>query len=246
MWAVSVSEIASDVFLVGGTDVNWVLLREGRDLTLIDSGYPGDRGRLEASIEEIGRRPEDVRAVLLTHAHIDHLGGAAHFAERYRTPVYTDSAEVPHAHRDYLEQAGPLDVAKNIWRPGVLPWLTRITRVGALSRAGVASAQPFPTDGPLDLPGRPVPVSTHGHTAGHVAYHLRALGVVATGDELCTYHAATRRHGPQVAPAFFSDRDLEPALNVLAGVDADVIAPGHGPVLHRPLADAVREARASS
>ena len=239
----AVVEVAPDVFLGTGTDVNWVLLREGSDLTLIDSGYRGDRGRLHASIRELGCRPEDVRAVLLTHGHVDHISSANHFTESYGTPVYTDPTEVPHVHRDYLEQAGPLDVAANLWRPGVLPWLARVVRAGAMSRAGVPSAQPFPNEGALDLPGRPVPVPTHGHTSGHVVYHLPAAGVVATGDELCTYHAATRHRGPQVAPKFFSDRELGPALDALAALDADVIAPGHGEVLRRPLADAVCEAR---
>ncbi|MCW2657606.1 MAG: Metallo-beta-lactamase, partial [Jatrophihabitans sp.] len=35
-------EAAEGVFLVRGTDVNWILLRDGRELTLVDSGYPGD------------------------------------------------------------------------------------------------------------------------------------------------------------------------------------------------------------
>jgi hypothetical protein len=37
-----VLEVADNVFLVGGTEVNWVVLRDGTDLTLVDAGYPGD------------------------------------------------------------------------------------------------------------------------------------------------------------------------------------------------------------
>jgi hypothetical protein len=37
-------EVADDVFLVGGTEVNWVLLRDGAEVTLVDAGYPGDAG----------------------------------------------------------------------------------------------------------------------------------------------------------------------------------------------------------
>src|SRR4051794_5579186 len=120
--AQQVDEVADDVFLGCGTEVNWVLLREGTDVTLIDSGYPGDTARVESSIRAIGRRPEDVRAVLITHAHVDHIGGVNHFAERYGAAVYTGATEVRHAHRDYLEQASPKDVVTNLWRPGLWPW----------------------------------------------------------------------------------------------------------------------------
>jgi glyoxylase-like metal-dependent hydrolase (beta-lactamase superfamily II) len=239
----SVSEVAPDVFLVSGTDVNWVLLREGNDLTLIDSGYPGDLARVLDSVREIGGRPEDVRAVLLTHAHVDHLGAANFFAERHGVPVYTDATEAKHARREFLEQASPLDVAANLWRPGVVPWLSRVMRVGVTKKVSIPTAQPFPDDGALDLPGRPVPVPTRGHTSGHTTYLVPSVGAIATGDELVTWHAVTRHRGPHVLPTFFSHGDSSKALDAFDGLDADIILPGHGPALRRPLADAVRRAR---
>ena len=240
---VTVTEVAPDVFLVAGTDVNWVLLREGIDVTLIDSGYPGDRERVLDSIREIGRRPEDVRAVLLTHAHVDHMGAANHLHDTYGTPIYTDAIEAKHARREFLEQASPLDVAANLWRPGVVPWLSRVIRVGVTKKVSIPSAQPFPTEGALDLPGRPVPVPTRGHTSGHTTYLIPAAGAIATGDELVTGHAVTRHTGPHVLPAFFCHGDSAEALDAFDGVAADVILPGHGKVLRQPLADAVRAAR---
>jgi glyoxylase-like metal-dependent hydrolase (beta-lactamase superfamily II) len=240
---VAVTEVVPGVFLCAGTDVNWVLLRDGTDLTLIDTGYPGDLDRVIASIGEIGCRPEDVRAVLLTHAHVDHMGAANHFAQRYSVPVYTDETEARHARREFLEQASRLDVAKNLWRPGVAPWLSRVMRVGVTQDVRIPTAQAFPTDGPLDLPGRPVPVPTRGHTSGHTTYLIPAAGAVATGDELVTWHAVTRHRGPHVLPDFFSHGDSAKAIDVLATLDAEVILPGHGTALHRPIADAIREAK---
>ena len=244
--AARVVEVAPDVFFARGTDVNWILLREGEDVTLIDSGYPGDTGRVEASLRAIGRRPEDVRAVLITHAHIDHIGGVNHFHDRYGAAVYTDAVEVEHAHRERLEQASPLDVAANLWRPGVLPWLSRVMRVGVLKDVAVPAAEPFPTTGALDLPGHPVPVPTRGHTSGHTAYLLPAVGAVATGDELVTAHAVLRGTGPRVLPAFFNHGDPVAAIGALEGLDADLVLPGHGDPLRRPIAEAVAEARARS
>jgi glyoxylase-like metal-dependent hydrolase (beta-lactamase superfamily II) len=77
-----VREVADGIFHVRGTEVNWYLIREGDDLTLVDSGYPGDLERVEESVRVLGRAPADVRAVLLTHAHVDHMGAAQHFAEQ--------------------------------------------------------------------------------------------------------------------------------------------------------------------
>lgn len=240
---VSVNEVAPDVFFCRGTEVNWYLVRDGSDLTLIDTGYPGDLGRVEASVRAIGGRPEDVHGILLTHAHVDHIGAANHFHDRYGARVYADPTEVRHAHREYLEQAGPLDVAKNLWRPGMWPWLNRVLRVGATRKISIPGAEPFPNDGALDIPGRPVPVPTRGHTSGHTAYLLPNLGAILTGDELVTAHAALRDEGPQVLPAFFSHGDRVAAIAALEGLDADLILPGHGEPLHRSIGAAVREAR---
>jgi glyoxylase-like metal-dependent hydrolase (beta-lactamase superfamily II) len=238
-----VVEVAHDVFLGRGTDVNWVLIRAGDDVTLIDTGYPGDVAKVEDSVRAIGRRPEDVRAVLITHAHIDHIGAVNHFHERYGAAVYTDETEVAHAHRDYLEQASRTDVIANLWRPGMAAWLVRVSRAGVTKNVVVPSAQPFPNAGPLDLPGRPVPVPTPGHTSGHTAYLLPEVGAIVTGDGLVTAHPALRGDGPQVLPAFFNHGDPVRGLASLEDLDADLVLPGHGDPLHRPIADAVREAR---
>jgi glyoxylase-like metal-dependent hydrolase (beta-lactamase superfamily II) len=240
-----VSEVADGVFRVRGTEVNWYLVREGDGVTLVDAGYPGEVADVEESVRAIGSRPEDVRAVLLTHAHVDHMGAAQHFADRYGACVLTDEVEARHAHREFVEQAGPLDVMKNIWRPGVLPWLTRVMRVGAAKDVRIPAAQPFPAAGELDVPGRPVPVATRGHTSGHTCYYLPSVGAVCTGDELATAHAVSRRTGPQLLPAFFQHRDTRDAVLPLAELDADLILPGHGEPLRMPLADAVATARAA-
>ncbi|MDT3397383.1 MBL fold metallo-hydrolase [Streptomyces sp. B1866] len=242
-----VTEVTKDVFCAGGTDVNWILLREGTDLTLIDSGWIGDVAVLEASIRSLGRRPEDVRGVLLTHAHVDHVGGLNHLHDTYGVPVYMNPREVPHARREHLEQATAMDVARRSWRPNVFAWGLRIARAGAFTHVAVEHARPFPGDGPLDLPGRPVPVACHGHTSGHSAYHLPAAGAVATGDALITGHAISRLTGPQLLPAYFTHApgEARASLDAVAALDADIVLPGHGRPWHGAVADAVAAARAA-
>lgn len=241
----TVEQVADGVFHVRGTEVNWYLLKDGTDLTLIDAGYPGDVDRLLASIEEVGCRPQDVAAVLLTHAHVDHMGAVNHLHDAHGTPVWMDPVEVPHARRERLEQAGPVDVVKQLWRPGVLPWSLRISRAGGAREVRLAHAEPFPHDGELDLPGRPVPVATHGHTSGHSAYLMPGVGAVATGDGLITGHGVSRVSGPQLIPGWFDHAPTDPydGLVPLEQLDADLLLPGHGEPMQIPLRDAVSEAR---
>lgn len=238
-------EVAPGVFRVSGTDVNVAILRDGADLTLIDGGYPGDVSAVERAIRSLGRRPEDVRAMLLTHAHVDHMGALVDFHRRFGIPVLTDPIEVSHARRDRLEQATATDFLPILHRHGVLPWLLRVARVGATRSVSIDDPRPVVAGVPLDLPGAPVPVPTHGHTSGHTAFHLPQHGVIVTGDALVTAHPLSQHRGPQLLPTVFDHGPGDPraALDQLAGLDAEVIVPGHGPTARLPIAAAVDQAR---
>ncbi|MBP2471464.1 glyoxylase-like metal-dependent hydrolase (beta-lactamase superfamily II) [Crossiella equi] len=239
------TEVAENVFAVTGTDVNFLVVREGTDLTLVDTGWAGDKDLVEHAIRGLGHKPQDVRAVLLTHAHLDHVGALNHLRARYGIPVYTHPAEVPHAHREFLQQASPLDIISRAWRPSVLTWALRIVRAGALKEVEVPHAQAFPTEGALDLPGHPVPVPTPGHTAGHSAYLFPGAGVLATGDALVTAHPTSRVRGPQLLPGFFTHdaAGAVSALEAIGAAEADVLVPGHGPVWRGEMAEAAKLAR---
>lgn len=239
-------QVADEVFTIAGTDVNMVLLREGRDLTLIDAGWYGDAGRIEAAIEALGHRPEDIRAVLLTHAHLDHVGALNHLQAKYGIPAYTSQLEVAHAKGEVHESATPVDVVKRLTDRATCGWALRITRAGGLRKNPVPHIQPFPSEGALDLPGRPVPVPTPGHTSGHSAFHVPAAGAVATGDTLVTAHPTSKYQGPQVLPRFFnhSTPDTVLALGALESLAADLVLPGHGRPYAEGISRAVAQARA--
>ncbi|MFJ9042872.1 MBL fold metallo-hydrolase [Streptomyces sp. NPDC102347] len=243
----TVRQVADGTFLVHGTSTNWVILTEGDAVTLIDTGYPGDREGLLGSLAEVGASPEAVTAVLITHAHNDHLGSAEFLAAVYGTPVHTHEDEVPHARRDFLHQVSVARVLRNGWRPGVLPWAAHALRAGGTAHVAVTAPTPFPGPGtgPLDLPGRPVPVHTPGHTAGHCAFHLPHSGVVVSGDALVSGHPTSRTEGPQMLTDMFH-RERAAAvrsLDVLAGLDGDLLLPGHGPLHRGPVRDAALLAR---
>ncbi|MFE1326930.1 MBL fold metallo-hydrolase [Streptomyces sp. NPDC058735] len=228
-----------------GSNTNWVILTEGDAVTLVDTGYPGDRARLLASLAQVGSSPEAVAAVLVTHAHNDHLGSAEYLRAAHGTPVYLHQAEVPHARRDFPHQVSVGTVLRNAWRSGVLPWAVHALRSGGTAHVPVTVPEAFPAPGALDLPGRPVPVRTPGHTDGHCAYHLPGAGVVISGDALVSGHPTARTGGPQLLPDLVHhERPRAVAcLDVLAELDGDLLLPGHGPVHRGPVRDAAHRAR---
>ncbi|MFF4755989.1 MBL fold metallo-hydrolase [Streptomyces sp. NPDC002514] len=240
-----VRQVADGAYLVHGNNTNWVILKDGDAVTLVDTGYPGDRQPLLDSLAAVGSAPEAVTAVLITHAHNDHLGSAEYLRSTYGTPVYLHKAEVPHARREFLQQVSVGAVLRNAWRPGVVPWLVHVLRVGGTEQHPVGAPESFPGDGALDLPGRPVPVHTPGHTDGHTVYHLPHLGIVISGDALVSGHPTARLRGPQLLPVMFDhDRARTVAsLELIAQLDGDTLLPGHGPVHHGPVRDAAELAR---
>ncbi|MFF0683644.1 MBL fold metallo-hydrolase [Streptomyces tendae] len=240
-----VRQVADGTYLVHGGHTNWVVLTDGDAATLVDTGYPGDRRALLDSLAAVGSSPEAVAAVLVTHAHNDHLGSAEYLRATHGTPVLMHEAEVPHARRDFLQQVSVGTVLRNAWRPGVLPWMVHVLRTGGTDQHPVTAPAAFPADGALDLPGRPVPVHTPGHTDGHCVYHLPDAGVVISGDALVSGHALSRTEGPQLLPGLFHhDRaGAVASLDVVAALEGDVLLPGHGPVHRGPVKDAADLAR---
>jgi len=238
-------QAAEGVHLVHGSNTNWIVLSEGDAATLIDTGYPGDRHEVLASLKALGHAPEALAGVLITHAHNDHLGSAEYLSSTYGVPVHLHDEELPHARREFLHQVTIGRVLREAWRPGVLPWAVHALRSGGKTDVRMTRPAPFPGAGPLDLPGRPVPVHTPGHTAGHCVYHLPDAGIVISGDALVSGHPTSRTRGPQLLPVMF-DTDRATALASLTRIGslaADVLLPGHGPVHHGPVREAAERAQ---
>lgn len=235
-----VEQVSDAVHLATGTNVNWALVTEGDAVTVVDAGYPNDGKALLASIAAIGRRPSDVEGVVLTHAHLDHIGGVPALLSVATVPVLTGEVEVRHAHREYLEQISPAQLLAQCRHRAGLVWVAQTLRASLPHVSmSVPQAEVAAYGVPVDLPGRLVPLATPGHTSGHTAYLLESEGVVFTGDALITGHPLLPGAAhPQLIPASFNEDEDEmvASLDAFRGLEADVMVPGHGPAERRPLA----------
>lgn len=240
--AATLSAITDSVHFAYTDLVNWTLVTDSDGVMLIDAGYPGSRDDVLGSLRQLGFGVDDLRAILLTHAHIDHFGTAIWFAKTHGTPVYCHAAEVGHAKREYLEQVSPADLAKHIWQPRYIGWTMAIARNGALTKEGIPTTQAFSKDIAAGLPGNPQSVPTPGHTGGHCSFVID--GVLISGDALVTGHPLSSRSGPQLLPDLFNhDQDgCVRSLAALGLLDTEVLLPGHGPVWRGSIREASEKA----
>lgn len=236
-----VTEAGSGVFHVQGAGTNWQLLVDGREVTLVDAAWPRDFGLIAASLAAVGRSPGDVVTILLTHAHRDHLGTAAEFRRRYGTPVRSHVAEAAHARGEVIEEISKPALLARLWRPTVMVFAANVLWHGAIRAVRLPDVETFEEGAALDVPGRPVPVATPGHTSGHCSFHLPDAGVLIAGDALVTFDLLRRRPMIGVMPRVFDHDPARSALSLrrLASLDARVVLPGHGAPFQGTPAEAV-------
>jgi len=219
---------------LGDGMVNFYLVEEGQDLTLVDAGLPAHYGQLAALLSRIGRSVRDIRAVLLTHAHLDHVGLAERIRREAGAAVWVHPLDAPALADPRRPDASSRPEGRVsqylLRRPSALAVPVHLARAGAFRTPPVAGASHLTGGTALDLPGRPQVIEVPGHTPGSVAFRLPALGAILTGDALVTADGLTGRTGPTIVCAAFTHDTAQAlaSLSSLAALDASLVLPGHG------------------
>lgn len=241
-----IDEVADGVHLVAGTHTNAFVVRDGDETLLVDALFPADAPLLAAALRDLGQSLADVTALVITHGHVDHIGAAHRLQAGHGVAVHAHRAEAAQVRGEVEERIATAQILLRLWWPPMARFAARVLRAGALRVKHPQTVETFEDGTPLDLPGRPVPVFTPGHTSGHCAFHLPERGVLLTGDALVNEDVLTGERGPRLLdPLFNHDQsETEASLDRLAEVEAEVVGPGHGGLLRMTPREAVQAAKA--
>jgi glyoxylase-like metal-dependent hydrolase (beta-lactamase superfamily II) len=239
-------DVADGIHRIEDAHTNWYLVTEGQRLTVVDTGLPRSWSSLHDALRSLGRRPSDIDAVVLTHAHFDHMGFARRAQQELGVAIWAHPNEVSVAAHPwrYEHERSRLPYFRH---PEFVKIFSEMSAMGALFVRGTDAIKPYQPGEVLDVPGRPQVIFTPGHTHGHCSLLFAQRGALIVGDAFVMLDPYTGRAGPCiVAGAATADSDgALNSLDSLAGIDAQIALTGHGPPWREGMQLAVERARAA-
>jgi glyoxylase-like metal-dependent hydrolase (beta-lactamase superfamily II) len=194
--------------------INVLLLENDDGWTLVDTGGEGQADRVREALAALGAGPEDLKRILLTHHHGDHIGGLEGLMQ------WAPQAELGATEYEAMVISGKLPPA-----PPSNPILRFM-----VSR--MADPPQVPVGKVLrenDVVSGFRIIATPGHSLGHVSLLRDADGLLFTAD---AFGCLPRKVRVGVRKALCTDPPLaRRSAQKLLGERFDTVVPAHGPVL---------------
>lgn len=191
--------------------VNVYVIEDEDGLTLVDTGIPGSAKKIVAFIERLGHRPDELERIVLTHADIDHIGGAAELKALTGARIAVAEEDAP-----VLRGAPPAKLTRSLLGRLLLRFF----------KARPAEPDELLVDGD-EVTGFRV-MRVPGHTSGSIAL-VREDGVVFSGDTALGDFGGRggALHPPAEGLADDFPRALE-SFERIRSLKPRLVLPGHG------------------
>ncbi|MFY9988860.1 MAG: MBL fold metallo-hydrolase [Chthoniobacterales bacterium] len=221
--------VIKGVHVVPMGTANAFLLEADDGLTLIDAGFPGKEAIVFGAIRELGRTPDQLKHLIFTHGHPDHIGSAAAIMRETGARTYMHPLDIPIA-----ETGGPfrpLQAAPGLLRRVLCKlFFNHEPRVEP-----VAIDQPLTAGEILPIAGGIEVIHTPGHCAGQVALLWRSGRMLFAGD------ACMNMMGVGDPLGFESLPDGRASQRKLASLSFDAAGFGHGDPIVRDASTRFRD-----
>lgn len=195
--------------------MNTYLLKTGAGCFLIDAGIAKKRAQLEKELQEAGCRPGDLRLIIITHGHLDHVGNTAYLRDRY-------GAKVAMHRGDYgMVESGDMFVEA---RGGVM-----IGLVGFLMKIlGLSDYEKFTPDTYLE-DGQDLSALGLDATILYVPGHSRgSIGVLTADGDLFCGDLLVNTDKPAKNTLIDDSAELDASVERLRTLEIKTVYPGHG------------------
>jgi glyoxylase-like metal-dependent hydrolase (beta-lactamase superfamily II) len=225
-------KILPNLYTFTGLGVGRVYLVEDADgLTLIDTSISSAPAKILRQLEdELGRGPEDIKRILITHAHPDHVGGLPELVRLTGAQVYVSEGE-----RAVAAGEAPMPRPAPEQRTGIM----RVIDPPEMKFPPV-QVDRVVRDGDVlpEVMGGLHVIATPGHAPGHVAYWHPEQRVLFAGDVIMSFWPARLRL-PVAMFTYDMDENIR-SIGRLAELDTRVLCLGHGIPLARNAAETIR------
>ena len=214
-------KIIDNVFVVRGVVANPYLIVDADGLTVIDTGLPRSQKKILAYVAGLGKRAQDVKRIIITHADFDHIGGlaalqAATGARTYASKIEADAIALGKSSREIKATGFSLRrVLFALMRPFMKLTPFQVDET-------LAEGQTLPVLGGLRVIGTP------GHTPGHVSLFAPSVGVLFCGDSMVADDQGLQGSRPGITWEETRARESE---RKQAALGAHIVCSGHGPVV---------------
>jgi len=210
------TQIVPGLYAIPVGPVNTFLLESPDGCTLIDSGLPGSAEKILQAIRELGKKPKDIRHIVLTHAHPDHIGGLAALKKATGAEAYMHAVDAP------IAEAGqgfrPMKPAPGFKTGLLFRLFVRMRPVeGAPIEHHIDDGQELPLARDLRV------IHVPGHCAGQIALLWRSHGGVLFAADACS-----NMMGLGWSLGYEDFEEGKRSLRKLSALDFDVACFGHG------------------